>query len=97
MLYYFCLYNCYLILCINLHSKEVIIISTREIVNNRYNNYLEKVNSFIKRKEITITFLTGYLGVKKRDTVYAYLNGTHIIPYDKVLLLDELMSQESSR
>ena len=78
-----------------MHSKEVIIISTREKVNEKYNNYLKKVNAFIEKKEITITYLTQYLGVKKRDTVYAYLDGTHIIPFDKVLLLNELMSQES--
>ncbi len=78
-----------------MHSKEVIIISTREKVNEKYNNYLKKLKSYIDRKEITISYLTKYLGVKKRDTVYAYLDGTHIIPYDKVLLLDELMSQGS--
>ena len=78
-----------------MHSKEVIIISTREKVNEKYNNYLKKLKSYSDRKEITISYLAKYLGVKKRDTVYAYLDGTHIIPYDKVLLLDELMSQGS--
>ena len=78
-----------------MHSKEVIIISIGEIVNKKYNNYLKRINAFIERKGITITYLAKYLGVKKRDTVYAYLDGTHIIPFDKVLLLNELMSQES--
>ena len=85
-----------------MHSKEVIIISTREKVNEKYNNYLKKLKSYIDRKEITISYLAKYLGVSRQmvynyldDTVYAYLDGTHIIPYDKVLLLNELMSQES--
>ena len=77
-----------------MHSSEVIIISVNEKVNLEYNNYLQTINDYIYKYEIKIAWLARYLGVKKRDTVYDYLNGTHIIPYDKVLLLNELMAQK---
>ena len=63
-------------------------------VDSIYKNYLDKINYFIKRKEISITSLAKYLKVRKRDTVYDYLDGTHIIPADKFLMLIALMKQE---
>ena len=59
-------------------------------ISSKYNSILNAVNKFIYKNEITIAALARYLGVKKRDTVYAYLDGTHIIPLDKYLLLVEL-------
>ena len=62
-------------------------------ISSKYNNKLKAINDFIFKNEISISALTRYLGVKKRDTVYAYLDGTHIIPLDKYLLLVELQNR----
>lgn len=62
-------------------------------ISSKYNSFLNAVNDFIYKNEITKAALARYLGVKKRDTVYAYLNGTRIIPLDKYLKLVELMKK----
>ncbi|MDE5868022.1 MAG: helix-turn-helix domain-containing protein [Anaeroplasmataceae bacterium] len=65
--------------------------SEKELVQRTYNDILKKINEVICRKEINKTNLAKKLGIS-RQTLYDYLNGINIMPYDIVLHINMLLN-----
>lgn len=65
--------------------------SIKESVKHTYNDDLKIINESIRRKEIKKSKLAKDLGIS-RQTLYDYLNGINIMPYDVVLYLKMLIN-----
>lgn len=63
----------------------------KESVKHTYNDDLRKINESIRRKEIKKSHIAKDLGIS-RQTLYDYLNGINIMPYDVVLYLKMLIN-----
>lgn len=65
--------------------------SEKEFVLHTYNDILKKINEVICRKEMNKSNLAKRLGIS-RQTLYDYLNGVNIMPYDIVLHINMLLN-----
>ncbi len=65
--------------------------SIKESVKHTYNDDLKVINENIRRKEIKKSQLAKDLGIS-RQTLYDYLKGINIMPYDVVLYLKMLIN-----
>lgn len=65
--------------------------SIKESVKHTYNDDLKAINEIICRKEIKKSKLAKDLGIS-RQTLYDYLNGINIMPYDVVIHIRMLIN-----